>query len=378
MWLYNSFNSYWSEKNDFKTELDTEDVIFNLEGVDAILDGHTHAIYQSTSKDKNGKDIKINQVGTNLQAVGTLIIKQNGNIESEIITEIPEPKDVNNAIKIKRDKERWVNKEIYDFINNLWKDYENELNIEYGYSDFDLIIKPSDDAIPYCRYQECTLGNLITDAIKILGNGELTIINGGSIRNNMNKGTLTRGGIINVIPWFNNIVVKRVTGQCILDALEYGVSKLPNGGGLLQLSGITFDADISIPSSVLTDSTGMFLNVTGKRRVSNVKINGEKLNLNKMYNASLIEYNANGGGGYSMFVPFEIFNESLITDTDALCYYIKNNLNGNIPEDYKNVQGRINLYNNSRNSGLSKTVLAIIAIASIVIILFGLLKLLFK
>ena len=368
------------KKNDFKTELDTEDIIFNLEGVDAILDGHTHAIYQATSKDKNGKDIKINQVGTNLQAVGTLIIKQNGNIESEIITEIPEPKDVNNAIKIKRDKERWVNKEIYDFINNLWKDYENELNIEYGYSDFDLIIKPSDDAIPYCRYQECTLGNLITDAIKILGNGELTIINGGSIRNNMNKGTLTRGGIINVIPWFNNIVVKRVTGQCILDALEYGVSKLPNGGGLLQLSGITFDADISIPSSVLTDSTGMFLNVTGKRRVSNVKINGEKLNLNKMYNASLLEYNANGGGGYSMFVPFEIFNESLITDTDALCYYIKNNLNGNIPEDYKNVQGRINLYNNSnsRNSDSSKTALDIIAIASIVIILFGLLKLLFK
>ena len=113
--------------------------------------------------------------------------------------------------------------------------------------------------------------------------------------------------------------------------------------------------------------------VSGKRRVSNVKINGEKLNLNKMYNASLIEYNANGGGGYSMFVPFEIFNESLITDTDALCYYIKNNLNGNIPEDYKNVQGRINLYNNSnsRNSDSSRITLGIITIVSIVIILWG-------
>ena len=338
-------------KNGYKTEFNTEDLIFNLEGVDAILDGHTHAIYNTTSKDKKGKDIQINQVGTNLQAIGTLIIKEDANIISEIISEVPEPKNKANATKIKRDKERWVNTEMYNFINNLWTDYDDELNIQFGYSDFDFIIKPEEDSIPFCRYQECTLGNLITDAVKTLGNGELTIINGGSIRNNMYKGNLTRGGIINALPWFNNIVLKRVTGQCILDALEYGVSKLPNGGGLLQISGITFDADVSFESSVITDSSGMFVNVTGKRRVSNVKINGKDLEVDKLYNASLLEYNANGGGGYSMFVPFNVFNESLVTDTDALCFYIQQNLNGNIPEEYKNVQGRINInYNSSSNS----------------------------
>ena len=35
-------------------------MLFYQEGVDAILDGHTHPIYQTTSKGKNGKDIKIN------------------------------------------------------------------------------------------------------------------------------------------------------------------------------------------------------------------------------------------------------------------------------------------------------------------------------
>ena len=338
-------------KNGYKTEFNTEDLIFNLEGVDAILDGHTHAIYNTTSKDKKGKDIQINQVGTSLQAIGTLIIKENGNINSEIISEVPEPKNKANATKIKRDKERWVNTEMYNFINNLWTDYDDELNIQFGYSDFDFIIKPEEDSIPFCRYQECTLGNLITDAVKTLGNGELTIINGGSIRNNMYKGNLTRGGIINALPWFNNIVLKRVTGQCILDALEYGVSKLPNGGGLLQISGITFDADVSFESSVITDSSGMFVNVTGKRRVSNVKINGKDLEVDKLYNTSLLEYNANGGGGYSMFVPFNVFNESLVTDTDALCFFIQKNLKGNIPEEYRNIQGRINInYNSSSNS----------------------------
>ena len=142
------------------------------------------------------------------------------------------------------------------------------------------------------------------DAIKTLGNGKITIINGGSIRNNIYKGNLTRGDIINVIPWFNNIVVKRIAGQCILDALEFGVSRLPNEPGLFQISGITFDADLSINSSVLLDNTGSFVNVTGIRRVSNVKINGEDLDINQLYTASLIEYTANGGSGYSMFFRF--------------------------------------------------------------------------
>ena len=109
----------------------------------------------------------------------------------------------------------------------------------------------------------------------------------------------------------------------------------------------------------------MFVKVTGKRRVSNVKINGKNLNKDKIYNASLLEYNANGGGGYSMFIPFEVYNETLITDTDALCSFIKNNLNGNIPEEYKNVQGRINLYNKSYTSSLNIILGIIILLISI-------------
>ena len=89
----------------------------------------------------------------------------------------------------------------------------------------------------------------------------------------------------------------------------------------------------------------MFVNVTGDRRVSNVKINGKDLELDKKYNASFIEYIANGGDGYSMFSKFEITNEPLVTDTDALVSYIQNDLNGIIPEKYKDYQGRINFKN---------------------------------
>ena len=41
-----------------------------------------------------------------------------------------------------------------------------------------------------------------------------------------------------------------VTGQQVLDALEWGSSKLPGEfGGFMQVSGLTYEIDMSIPSS---------------------------------------------------------------------------------------------------------------------------------
>ena len=237
------------------------------------------------------------------------------------------------------------------FLNDIWAEYEDELNIIYGYSDYDLIIRPegtTDSQFIYCRYQECTIGNLLADAYKASGNAEISIVNGGTIRNSLNKGNLTRGQIISAAPFFNDIVVKRLPGQCILDALEHGVSNLPNSaGGFPQVSGLSYDVDTSFNSTVLKDSQGLFLNITGKRRVSNVKVNGEDLDVNRIYNVSMNSFIGRGGDGYSMFSNYEVFSESLMTDTDSLAYYIKNDLNGKIPAEYSNFQGRINIYNGS-------------------------------
>ena len=327
----------------------SEILLSNLYGVDAVLDGHSHQIYNTTSLDKNKKDISISQTGTKLESIGKLILKKDGSIISEIISEVPEPRDKTNSIKINRGgKERWVDKNMVDFIDNLWDKYTSELNILFGFCNFDLIIIDEDTKSNYCRYKECTLGNLITDAIKDAGNGEISILNGGAIRNNMYKGNITRVIIMEILPWFNNIVQKRITGQCILDALEFGTSHLPIISGTFpQISGITFDVDVSFNSTVKTDELGMFLNVTGKRRVSNVKINGVDLELDRFYKASLIEYISNGGDGYSMFSKFDIYNESLMTDTDSLIHFIQYNLNGEIPLQYKDIQGRINIINNN-------------------------------
>ena len=363
--LYDTVQNYINEVKEKKADYvillshigmwGTEDyssdiVVSNLEGVDAVLDGHTHLIYNTTTKDKLGKNIPISQAGSKLESIGVLFLKNDGSISTEIITEVPEPNiDIGGKKITRSNKEIWVDSEIYEFINDIFEEYNEELNILIGYSDFDLIINPneSSDELVYCRFKECTLGNLITDSLKTAGNADLCILNAGAITNNLKKGNITRGDILNILPWFDNIVVKELPGQIILDALEFGVSKLPNSStGFPQVSGISYDININIESSVITDGNGMFIGFTNnrKRRVSNVKVNGVDMNLNKIYSVSLIDFIALGGDGYTMFNDYDIVYEAASTDSDYLAYYISKTLKGIIPEKYKNDEGRINIY----------------------------------
>ena len=330
----------------------SNELLSKVQNVDAVLDGHTHKIYNTTSKDMDDKDVHISQTGTKLASIGKLIIKNDGTIESENIQVIPEPSDKTNATKLTRgNKEIWVNKDMNDYINNKFSIYEKELNEVYGSNDYDLIIRPegtTDSHFIYCRYQECTVGNLLADAFKSTGNSNASFVNGGAVRNSLYKGNLTRSQIMSVAPFFNNVIVKVLPGQCILDALEFGVSRYPSAsGGFPQVSGISYNIDSSINSTVVTDSQGVFMNVTGQRRVNNVKINGEDLDLNKNYSIAMSDFIGNGGDGYNMFAEYEESQEGLLTDTDSLSYFIKNDLNGKIPSEYKDLQGRINFFNGS-------------------------------
>ena len=75
----------------------------------------------------------------------------------------------------------------------------------------------------------------------------------------MEKGDITYRTILEVFPFSNEMCVIEVTGQQILDALEWGCSKLPDEfGGFPQLSGLTYEIDMSVPSSCTKNDEGMF------------------------------------------------------------------------------------------------------------------------
>ena len=167
------------------------------------------------------------------------------------------------------------------------------------------------------------------------------------MRANIKAGDITYEDLINVNPFSNAICMRSVTGQEIADALEYSVSFAPDDfGGFLQVSGMTFDVDLSVKSQVKLDEDGMFDGfVSDDRRVSNICIDGKPIDPKKEYSVASIEYILfNQGNGYAMFTGDRIDLGRYLEDIDSLIEYMKS-LNGEVPNDYADVggQGRIRI-----------------------------------
>lgn len=164
--LYDKIQGYVNElKNDKKVDIvillthlemaeeenKIDEFLSKLENVDAILNGHSHKIFHITSKDKKEKDISIPQASTKLQTIGKLIIKTDGKLTSEIISEVPEPENKNNATNIARSKTKvWVNKYMNGVINKIWADYNEQLIYDsstYDLNDTDIYVNETKDII---------------------------------------------------------------------------------------------------------------------------------------------------------------------------------------------------------------------------------------
>ena len=346
-------------------------LINHISGVNAVLDGHTHQVYNINSTDKENNEVPIIQVGTKLSNLGILKIT-NGTIKSEIISEIPKPDKVKDAIEVKRsnNKKRWVDKDMNEYINNIIDSHSDELNEVIGKLNFDLIINldPNDQHKQISRSEESTLGDLITDAIRVAGEGNMSIMSAGSIRTDLKKGNITYKNILDILPFSNNIIVKEVLGQDILDALEYGVRFLPEKSPKFpQVSGISFKVDITFESTIEVDDNDMFVKVKGDRRVYDAKIGKKKINPKEKYRISFDNYIGAGGDGYSMFRNYEETFNTLKTDNEAFISYIKEDLKGIVPDNYKSTQGRIIINaNNNDSNGL----IIVIILVFVVIIIF--------
>jgi len=314
-------------------------LLSHLIGVDAILDGHTHRIYNKTSKDKNGNDILLSQTGTKLTNLGVLKIKKNGEIISEMLSQIPTPKFIKVKPVYRDRKLRLVDPEMNNFINNIESSHFSELNKKIGYVNFDLLINSDEQS---SRSGENPLCDLIADSIRYYGKGDITMINAGSIRNDLKKGDITFQNILEVLPFSAYIITKEVKGEDILNALEFGMKDLPEKTSRFpQVSGISFKVNTKIKSTVIVDEEEMFVKVSGKRRVYDVIVGKDKLDINKTYLIAFDNYIGKGGDGFSMFINYEEKLNLGKTDNELFMMYIRDVLNGVIPDEYKKTQQRI-------------------------------------
>ena len=97
-------------------------LISKTNGISAVIDAHSHNVYSTTFENKDGEKIPLVQNGTKVNYIGVLKIKANGTITSELISDVPIPENKTEAEKvIRNNKERWVDKKMKDYIDNLTK-----------------------------------------------------------------------------------------------------------------------------------------------------------------------------------------------------------------------------------------------------------------
>ena len=320
------------------------DIISHTHGFDVFLDGHSHDTDQVNMKDKDGHTVFRMGVGTKLGCYGVVTFTPAGTIEHELFS-FEKPAEGQEPVK--------YNNSISELIAKKNEAIGNAMSAVCGTTDFPLYIYDpvaKDDAgkpIRIIRRVETNLGDLVADAYKIRTGADCAYTNGGGIRVNVEPGDIKLSDVKNVQPFGNIVCLLEVTGQQILDAMEWGCHVNPKeSGGFPQVSGMTFDVDTSIADPCKADDNGLCIGIEGERRVKNLKINGIDVDPAKKYKLATLSYTAlNHGDGYTAFDGCTVLEEGVAEDYTIIVDYIKENLGGKLPETYKDPygEGRINI-----------------------------------
>ena len=313
--------------------MDITDIIANTDGLDVVLDAHSHSIIEEKSvKDKNGDNVLLSSTGTKFEYIGKLTIEK-GNFDTELIEtktyELTDPA-------------------VDAYIKEINDSYSQLGDRKIGESKVDLITHDENDN-RLVRLSETNLGNFASDALRIMTNADISYVNGGGLRAPIEKGDITFNDIFSFFPFNNQVITAEVTGQNILDCLELSVMNYPTeDGSFPHVSGMTLSVNTAISSSVVLDSNNLFVKVDGEYRVHNVKIldkaSGEykPLDLTKKYTIAAFNYFlVDMGGGMTMFKDAVISDPTGVLDVELIESYIVNNLNGVIDEKYAAVDNRI-------------------------------------
>ena len=313
------------------------DVIYNVSGIDAVLDGHAHETMPSNVvKGVDGKDVVRVACGTKLANIGVLTISVDGTITGSLLSWY-------NAVSPTQLFQLTGN--VVDTCEAKIAELEVVRQTVVAFTENTLYIKDPETDVRIVRSAETNLGDLCADAYRAMSGADVAFVNGGGVRAQIPAGNITLDQIYSVHPFGNVMCMVEVTGQQILDALEWGARNNPGeNGGFLQVSGLTYEIHTYIPSSCVQDDNGMFVCVDGEYRVKNVMIGGEPLVLDKTY--TLASHNfmlKSAGDGFSMFAGAKLIIDESLIDNQVLISYITQNLGGVVGAEYANPygQGRI-------------------------------------
>lgn len=318
-------------------------------GIDVVIDGHSHEEYVQVVKDSLGDDVIITQTGTQFSSVGQVVLNpKTGTVsastphcEAVLLREARKSDDPGyvQEAAFGRDKDTQA------VVNEKIDEVKAQTGTVVGRSEVDLFAYESDDYTWAVRAHETNLGDFVADAYLYcaLNNGvdaDIAFVNGGGVRSNLPSGEITRGDLINVNPFNNQLCYTQVSGKDLLDALEVSVSSLPEpSGDFLQISeGLSFTARTDIDTPVLGNGAYSGIDDAAERRVRRATLHGKDIDPSASYTVVCHSYYLiDGGGRYSML------NKNPVTllglDNEALMDYLQLNLQGVIGKDYADPMG---------------------------------------
>ena len=141
-----------------------------------------------------------------------------------------------------------------------------------------------------CRYEECALGNLVSDAIQWFFKADIALTNSGGLRAGLSAGNVTLGDAMGVLPFPNNLVMFPISGQELQQMLENIVAaRRPDGKKVISIghwSGLKYLYDSARPEFQRIVSASVFDGALKRY---------EAIQKDRLYNLVTTDFVANGG-----------------------------------------------------------------------------------
>ncbi len=319
------------------------DVLENTSGITAFIDAHSHErIVNDIYKNELGASTSVTQTGEKLGSIGQITLsgplamfKLVDVDDIDVETMSSSAQDAYDAVKEKVDGYNEQTAYLFDPI---------------GTSEANLVTK--DDLGWLVRRKETNAGDFVCDAYRAVTGADVAICNGGGVRSDILIGDVSRKDLMDMNPWSNPMCVVEMTGEQLVLVLEHGARECPEPlGGFFQVSGVTYEIHTYVESPVTVDSLDNFISIDpdAERRVRNVKVNGEPVDLNKIYTVAGSQYVLlDGGDGLTMIDGVKVVEkDNILCDSDMLVKYFTETLGGTITaEKYGNADGdgRIKIY----------------------------------
>ena len=308
------------------------DVAANVNGIDLLVDGHSHTKIDG-GIDVNGT--KIVSTGSYLEKIG-VVVYDGKTTKAHLVDDLY---TVGGCPSMDA------------FVKSF-----NDIVKEAYAGTFATTTSLLDGTRGNVRTRETNLGDFSADAYKYtaetyVADNELDMVidgaiqNGGGIRDTIAAGEISMDTLYKVFPFGNTVSIVTLKGSELLEALEASCFACPNElGGFPQVSGIQFTIDTSVPyaqGALYPDSTYYAPAAPGSR-VTITSVGGKAFDPNATYNIAVNNFMADGGDTYYVFTNASQVIDTEVVDAEGLISYV-NSLGGVIGEAYAAPKGNITI-----------------------------------